>query len=143
MTVEKLLRDKKNSYLTIEPDYLTKSAVDKFSTSKAGALIVSENGISVEGIITEHDIIRGLESRGAVVLESPVKNLMTSEVITCQVTDPVSLVMALMVKHRIKHLPVVDGNIICGLVSMQDIVALRIEEIQHEADIVRQHAAVG
>lgn len=85
--------------------------------------------------------MRGLQKFGPGVLEHSVRDLMTADVITCTSRDPVSGVMALMDDRRIRHVPVVENGELIGIVSIRDIIKLRLDEVQSDADAMRQYIA--
>jgi CBS domain-containing protein len=92
----------------------------------------------VIGIITERDIVHGLAARGAALLEMPVSLLMTREPITCTPDDDVTTVMARMTRFRVRHLPVVVDGRLAGIVSIGDVVKSRLDELQTEANVLRE-----
>ena len=93
-----------------------------------GALVISEDGVAVEGIISERDILRGLAEHGAGVLAMTVTDVMTKEVVTCDPGDNVRELMKVMTARRFRHLPVVEYGALCGIISMGDLVKSRLEE---------------
>ena len=139
MTVEKLLRNKTKNYFVVRPDCRVIDVVEILVSNDVGAVIVSENGISIDGILSERDVVQAMKSIGRKVFDALVEDLMTKDVVTCQADYSVSHVMALMINHRIRHVPVVDGDIVCGLVSIRDIIELRLREVQKEADEMRHY----
>jgi CBS domain-containing protein len=102
---------------------------------------VSEDGTGVDGILSERDIVRSLAEHGTALLSLPVEDLMTRRVITCGPEDTVEELMSLMTERRIRHLPVLDGGRLCGLVSIGDIVKNRLEEVEYEATSLRSFIA--
>ena len=141
MTVEKLLRNKTKNYFVVAPGRRVIDVIDILVANDVGAVIVSDNGISIDGILSERDVIQAMKSMGRKVFDARVADLMTKNVVTCQADYSVSRVMALMINHRIRHVPVVDGDIICGLVSIRDIIELRLREVQKEAEDMRHYIA--
>ena len=118
--------------ITIEPDATVRDLLRLLAEHNVGALIVSSDGTSVEGIVSERDIVRRLnEDEG--VLSAPVSQIMTSDVATCEITDEVNKLMALMTERRIRHLPVVDERgQLAGIVSIGDVVKARLSELEQE-----------
>jgi len=106
-------------------------------------LVVSANGLTIDGIISERDIVRGLLQHGPSVLDHMVRELMTKDVITCTADDPVAGVMAIMDQHNIRHVPVTDENVLAGIVSIRDINKLRLDEVQAEANAMREYISSG
>jgi len=89
-------------------------------------------------LISERDIVRGLTERGPKLLALPVSQAMTSSVITCTPDDSITTVMGRMTRHRIRHIPVVDGGRLCGIVSIGDVVKHRLDELEMEGNILRE-----
>jgi len=141
MNVEAILRAKGSNVATIRPDATVGAAVRELKTRGIGALLVSEDGRRVAGILSERDIVHALAEQGAALLTMPVDRLMTRKVITCVPEDTVSELMARMTQHRFRHLPVVKDGILIGIVSIGDLVKNRIEEVEFEADSLRSFIA--
>ena len=137
MNVETILRNKGNSVATIRPDATIEAAVDELRTHGIGALVVSEDGETVEGILSERDIVHALAVQGAALLAEPVASVMTRRVVTCEPQEDVAEVMAEMTNRRIRHLPVVRDGRLCGIVSIGDVVKNRLDEIEYEASSLR------
>jgi CBS domain-containing protein len=141
MNVEAILRSKGRSVATIRPDATVAAAVRELKTRGIGALLVSEDGKQVAGILSERDIVHALAEQGAGLLATTVDRLMTRKVITCLPEDTVSDLMGRMTQHRFRHLPVVKDGALLGIVSIGDLVKNRIEEVEFEADSLRSFIA--
>lgn len=141
MNVEAILRSKGRSVATIGPDATIAAAVRELKTRGIGALLVSEDGKSVAGILSERDIVHALAEHGAGLLAMTVDRLMTPKVITCLPEDTVSDLMGRMTQHRFRHLPVVKDGVLLGIVSIGDLVKNRIEEVEFEANSLRSFIA--
>jgi CBS domain-containing protein len=141
MNVEAILRAKGRSVATIRPDATVAAAVRELKTRGIGALLVSEDGKQVVGILSERDIVHALAEQGAGLLTTTVDRLMTRKVITCLPEDTVSDLMGRMTQHRFRHLPVVKDGVLLGIVSIGDLVKNRIEEVEFEADSLRSFIA--
>lgn len=139
MTVERILRQKGSRAPTVEPDARIAEAVSALESEDVGALVVSADGRRIDGIISERDVVRGLQRFGAKVLDYSVHEIMTADVVTCTAEDRVAGVMALMDDRTIRHVPIVDNGQLAGIVSMRDIVKLRLDEVQGEADAMRAY----
>ncbi len=113
--------------------------IEALEKEEVGALVVSADGKKIEGIISERDVIRGLLRFGLETLDKSVRDLMTADVITCTADDRIAGVMALMASKHIRHLPVTDNGVLTGIISIRDIVQLRLEEVQSEADAMRDY----
>jgi len=138
MNVEGILRSKGATVVTIKPDATVGDLVHGLREDRIGAMVVSEDGRSVLGIISERDVVRGLADRGSRVLEAPVAELMTRDVVLCTPRDTVKQVMAAMTRRRVRHLPVVADGVLCGIVSIGDVVKNRLEEIETETNVLRE-----
>ncbi len=141
MNVETILRTKGSGVATIRPDETVGAAVKELISRNIGALVVSENGETVEGIISERDIVHGLVDHGAALLSLKVAEMMTSRVVTCQLSDSVDQLMAEMTNRRIRHFPVVEDGRLRGIVSIGDVVKTRLDEVEYEAQSLRSFIA--
>lgn len=139
MTVRKIIVRKHQKTPWVSPTAPVSELLAKLENEEVGALVVSYDGRIIEGIISEHDIVRGLQSEGAAVLTLPVSALMTTDVVTCELTDPIAGIMSLMDYRSIRHVPVVENGNLAGIVSIQDIVRDRLEEVQLQADSMRSY----
>jgi CBS domain-containing protein len=138
MNVEGILRSKGAAVVTIKPDATVRDLVDGLREERIGAMVVSEDGRSVLGIISERDVVRGLAERGPRVLDAAVADLMTRNVVSCTPKDTVKQVMAEMTRRRIRHLPVVTDGVLTGIVSIGDVVKNRLEEMETETNVLRE-----
>jgi CBS domain-containing protein len=141
MNLETILRNKGHSVATIRPDETVGSAVDQLISRNIGALVVSEDGNSVDGIISERDIVHGLADRGTGLLSLKIAEIMTRKVVTCDPSDSVEQLMAEMTNRRIRHFPVVRDGRLCGIVSIGDVVKSRLDEVEYEARSLRSFIA--
>jgi len=119
--------------VTISPNATVRDLVALLAQHNVGALVVSNDGTSVLGIVSERDIVRRIHSDEA-VLASPVSSIMTSEVFTASPTDQIHDLMKLMTQHRIRHVPVVVDGTLHGIVSIGDVVKHRMSELEFERD---------
>ena len=129
-----MLRRKPTGVVTIHPDSTVRDLLGQLAEHKVGALVVSAGDGSIDGIVSERDIVRRLHGQGASVLDSPVSAIMTSEVRTCAPGDTVESLMVLMTENRFRHVPVVEDGRLVGIVSIGDVVKNRIGELQDERD---------
>lgn len=143
MTVQRILDFKGTDVPTITPDSTIVDAIARLEAEDLGALVVSSNGHTVDGIISERDVVRGLRQFGVDAMTRKVADLMTSNVLTCNRTDRVAGVMAMMDLNRIRHVPVIDDGQLTGMVSIRDIIKLRLDEVQAEADAMRSYIGHG
>jgi len=143
MNVETILRNKGSWVATIRPDATVAEAVETLNRERIGALVVSEDGDSVGGMVSERDIVTALGNRGADLLSRPVDEIMTRNVIVCDPADTVQELMAEMTNRRFRHLPVIKNGRLCGIVSIGDLVKNRLDEIEFEANSLRSFIAGG
>ncbi|MEM9131327.1 MAG: CBS domain-containing protein [Actinomycetota bacterium] len=132
MRVAEILERKGTLTVTVQRTDSVNRAVDVLREYGFGALVVSSDGKSIDGIVSERDIVRALGLRED-LLDMDVAEIMTSRVFTCQPDDPLDELMAMMTERRIRHLPVeVDGRLV-GLVSIGDVVKYRLAQLEDEA----------
>jgi CBS domain-containing protein len=138
MTIASVLRDKGSAVETIAADASVFDAVRRLGEKRIGALPVVESG-RIAGIMSERDVIYCLRDHGPDVLEWPVSRVMSSPAITADSATEVLAALALMTQKRIRHLPVVEGGQIRGIVSIGDLVKHRMERIEAEAEAMRSY----
>jgi len=119
--------------VTITPDATVRELVALLAEHNVGALVVSEDGESVDGIVSERDVVRKLHSDPG-VLERSVSSIMTTDVRTCAGEDKITDLMQTMTEHRIRHVPVVADGKLTGIISIGDVVKNRIGELEFERD---------
>jgi CBS domain-containing protein len=115
-------------------------AVRKLAEHNIGALLVTDRWGRHVGIFSERDLVHGLVQFGETVPDLPVGEVMTQDVVTCQLTDRVRKAMELMTTHRVRHLPVMDNGVIVGIVSIGDLVRALIDEKELEVEVLRDIA---
>ena len=144
MTVAAILRAKGTHVETTTPETTLFTATWNLKIKGIGALVVvGGDGNHILGIISERDIIRALIEQGEQLLALPVSKVMTSPVLTCVREDRVTAVMARMTRHRVRHLPVVEGGKLAGLISIGDVVKYRLDELELEANVLRETLMVS
>jgi len=141
MNVETILRNKGNWVATIRPDATIADAVNMLHRERIGAIVVSEDGYSVDGILSERDVVNALADSGGALLARKVDDIMTRNVVTCEPSDTVGGLMAEMTSRRIRHFPVVADGRLCGIVSIGDLVKNRLDEVEFEAQSLRSFIA--
>lgn len=119
--------------VTIRPDATVRELIGLLAEHNVGALIVSNDGTSVDGIVSERDVVRRLHADEA-VLEAPVSSIMTTQVRSCEGSAAVTELMQLMTEHRIRHVPVLTDGALTGIISIGDVVKSRIGELEFERD---------
>jgi len=138
MTIASVLSDKGSAVETIAAESTVYDAVRRLGEKRIGALPVLHGG-RIAGMVSERDVIYCLRDHGPDVLEWPVSKVMSSPAITADSETDVLAALALMTQRRIRHLPVVDGSEIRGIVSIGDLVKHRMERIEAEADAMRAY----
>ncbi len=138
MKVESILEAKGRDILTIPSDTKVAEAARMLKEHRIGALVVSDDWSTAAGILSERDIVHAMVDHGAAVQDLPVSDLMTREVITCAPDDAIVDLMTQMTERRIRHLPVVEDGVLCGMVSIGDVVKNRIAEVETEASAMRE-----
>lgn len=140
MNVEAILKTKGAKVVTITQETIVGEAAKILKRARIGALVVSDDGVNVVGILSERDIVSAMgdPTKRAGLLEKPVSCLMTRDVMTCVPEDTVQKCMALMTERRIRHLPVVLEGQMIGLISIGDVVKNRLEELESETGFLRE-----
>ena len=141
MQVETILQSKGHAVFTVEAGAPLSEAVHVLNTKKIGAVVVVDAKGKVVGILSERDIVRRLDKDPVALLASPVRSAMTSKVITCTSASTVSDLMETMTLNRIRHIPIVEGGKLAGIVSIGDVVKRKIEETEQEALALKQYIA--
>ncbi len=141
MIVNTILKTKGTRVVTARPDASVSNLAEQLRTEGIGALVVSEDETSIVGIVSERDIVRGLADHGAKILDRKVSDIMHREVVTSTGDEDIEAVMGKMTRHRIRHLPVVDGGKLCGIISIGDVVKYRLEELEAETTAMRHYIA--
>jgi len=139
MYVHSILKDKGASVKSVGPADPVQSVAKRLADEKVGAMVILSNSGTLEGIVSERDIVRGLSVHGCDLLGMPVSDIMTRAVITCSPADSLYGVAKVMTNRRIRHLPVSESGKLVGLVSIGDVLSRRLEEVQLEADVLRDY----
>jgi CBS domain-containing protein len=127
--------------VTSHPDATVERAIAVLRLRGIGALVVSDDGENVIGILSERDIVEAMARHGGELLAVSVSEVMTCPVVTCEPADSVAELMAEMTNRRIRHFPVVDDGRLVGIVSIGDLVKSRLDEIEYEAHSMRSFIA--
>jgi CBS domain-containing protein len=134
MRIHEILHSKGFDVITIPPEALVTDMLRLLKDNNLGAVVVSDDGRRIRGIVTERDVVRKLVD-GPDFLDSPVLSIMSSDVLTCKPDDSVQSLMTTMTNRRIRHLPVVDEDgELAGIVSIGDVVKSHITQIEFERD---------
>ena len=141
MLVSQIIREKGDLVFTISPEETVEVAAALLDQRKVGAMVVVAKAGGVVGMISERDVVRVVAQHGASGLEGPVSSCMTQEVIFALPTESVDDLMARMTDRRVRHLPVLDGRRLVGIVSIGDLVKRKIAETEAEAETLKAYIA--
>jgi CBS domain-containing protein len=139
MNVAAILRQKGRAVTTANPSATLLEVANKLAAKRIGAIVIVGARGDVAGIISERDIIRELATSGEDCLARPVADTMTRQVVTCQETDTLDELMAMMTARRFRHLPVVTDGALVGIVSIGDVVKHHVAEVEMEATAMRDY----
>jgi len=139
MTVNDILLHKGSDVITIEPTATVAAAVRMLAQHRIGALLVTGADYRIVGIISERDIVRVLDQRGPAVLNAPVAEVMTRKVVTCDRRETIVDIMERMTTGKFRHVPVVEHGRLAGLVSIGDVVKVRLSQLEHEQNALREY----
>jgi CBS domain-containing protein len=142
MRIRQVLTVKGDDVHTVAPDSSVRELVELLAQYNIGAVVVSDDSRSVLGIVSERDVVRRLTSIDN-LLDTPVSELMTTKVHTCQPEDDVNKLMAVMTEHRVRHIPVVVDDRLHGIVSIGDMVKARMSELEFERDQLETYVSTS
>lgn len=143
MRVSDVLASKgSDAVYTITPESTVQDLLDALAEHNVGALVVSPDGQSMAGIVSERDVVRKLRAAPS-PRDMTVADIMTSDVQRCSPDDSFGGLMALMTEHRVRHIPVLDEGVLVGVVSIGDAVKYRMEQLEFERDQLNNYVAGG
>jgi CBS domain-containing protein len=143
MLIQRILSAKGGEVLTVPAATKVADAVAQLAEHRIGALVVSDDGETVAGILSERDVVRALATQRSKVLGRSVADLMTVEVFTCGPDATAEELMALMTERRIRHIPIVADGKLAGIVSIGDVVKHRLGELENETQVLHEYIATG
>ena len=141
MNISSILANKGNNVITADPDSPLGSISKTLADNRIGAIVVLDGGEKVCGIVSERDIVRQIASGGASALDQPVSTCMTRKVISCDGQSTIDEVMGIMTRHKFRHIPVIEGGKLVGIISIGDVVKHKIEQAEREAAELKQYIA--
>ena len=141
MTVKAILDEKGRDVVTVSPEISVTDAGKQLSKHKIGAIVVVDPSDKICGILSERDIVRAIAESGPSVLDNAVSTVMTSQVKVCEEDFTVNQLMEMMTEGRFRHLPVETDGKIGGIISIGDVVRMRIEQVEREAEEIKAYIA--
>src|ERR1700722_1098925 len=139
MRISDVLRVKGTQVITVTPDTKVRQLLAVLAEHRIGAVVVSHDGTTVDGIASERDIVQALARRGAAVMSEPVTAICTAEVHTVTAQTPIEEVMRMMTERRVRHVPVVVDGSLQGIVSIGDVVKIRFGELETERTALTEY----
>lgn len=139
MTVNMILTHKGRDIITLRAETTVGEAVTCLAENRIGAVVVVDDTKAVAGIISERDVVRLLAERGTAALDVKVGEVMTRAVVTCAPDESITTIMERMTRGRFRHVPVLAGGVLVGIVSIGDVVKYRVEEMEREHDALRSY----
>ncbi len=143
MLVMQIFKMKSDRIITVPPDITIAEATDVLKRENIGAVMVTDDDGELCGILSERDIVRAMSESGPKLFGLKVDALMTSEVVTCSPNDPVHEIMKKLTTGRFRHVPVLDGGKLVGIISIGDVVKSRLDELEAETSQLRAYIASG
>jgi CBS domain-containing protein len=140
--ISDVLKNKGSGVLTVAPDMTVSDLLAVLATRNIGAMVVVDPDGPV-GIVSERDVVRKLHEFGVDLLVRPVSEIMTAQMITCTPADSVDSLSALMTTNRVRHVPVIEGGRLAGIVSIGDVVKTRMEELEVQQEHLEAYIAQG
>lgn len=142
MVIASILKSKGGEIVSVPPDLAVHRVVARLHEHRIGAVLVVDGDRPV-GIVSERDIVKCLHEKGVTVLDATAEAIMTSPVVVASPGDSIADAMATMTERRIRHLPVVEGGRLVGIVSIGDLVKRRIEDAEHEAGLLKEYISAA
>lgn len=139
MQVQKIIHTKGGGVVTTMPQATIAEAASLLKEHRIGAIVVTDVTGAVVGILSERDIVRAMPQHGASLLAMPVSSLMTAKVMTCTMNSHVEDIMRDMTAGRFRHIPVVEGGRLVGIVSIGDMVKFRLEQLESETEQLQSY----
>ena len=143
MKVSDIIKTKGSVVKTVEPETSARELSVRLHAEQIGAMVVSRDGHSVDGIVTEREVAYGLAAYGSELPTLPVSRLMAKAVIVCSPDDTITHVMKVMTQRRVRHVLVKESDRLVGIVSIGDILKHRVDELELEANVMRDYAVAA
>ncbi len=139
MTAAMILKDKGSAVYTAQAGQSLTDAAQILRDHGIGAVVIVDHHIKPIGVLSERDIVRALADLGAGVLDAPIRDFMSSDVISCTPDTPIDRLMETMTNRRVRHIPVVEGGVLQGIVSIGDVVRVKIATAEAEAEALKDY----
>jgi len=143
MQVVQIIKSKGDRVVTARPDATVAEVAAVLKRERIGAIVITAEDGSIAGIVSERDIVHALPDHGPGALDKPVADLMSRNVVTSSPDQTVDEIRRQMTERRIRHIPVLDGGKLAGIISIGDVVKNRLEELEAESNQLRQYIASG
>ncbi len=140
MKVADILSAKGSHVMSVRPTETIVLLAHRLRAEQVGAMVVSENGRTIDGIISERDVTRGVAEHAGNIANLNVSDLMTRGVISCSPGDMIADIARIMTRRRVRHLPVQNNSELTGIISIGDVVKYRLDEMELEANVLRDYA---
>jgi CBS domain-containing protein len=140
MLIADVLKDKGHEVVRVRAEDRVALAVRRLAEHRIGALVVENQWMKPVGIFSERDFLNAAARNGAAALDFEVRQLMSSRIVSCRTGDHLDAALAVMTRARIRHLPVMDGDVLKGIVSIGDLVKHRLDEKELEATVLLELA---
>lgn len=140
MTVQRILDGKGRNVATARPNTSIRDIVAMLAEKRIGAVVITEVGDRISGIVSERDVVRALAGKGHLAMDDDASAIMTRNVVTCRAEDRVAEIMRVMTDGKFRHVPVVDAaSRLIGIISIGDVVKHRLNELETEANAMRDY----
>jgi CBS domain-containing protein len=143
MKISAILKGKGSDVVTASPDSTVQDVADLLAEKNIGAVLIADGGNRLKGILSERDIVRGVSRHGASLLTLPASDIMTKDVFSCSPDEEMNHLRREMTARRIRHIPIVQNDQLVGIVSIGDVVKNRVDELENEAQQMRDYIATG
>lgn len=141
MIISSILANKGNNVITADPDSPVGAIAKTLADNRIGAIVITDTAGKVCGIVSERDIVRQVASSGASALDQAISQCMTKKVISCDSQSTIDEVMGIMTRNKFRHIPVIEGGKLSGIISIGDVVKHKIEQAEREAAELKQYIA--
>ena len=138
MDVGELLEAKGSAVFAVDSSQPISEVVNILAIAWIGAVAVADDGKNIDGILSERDVLKALDANGAEALKMKAGDLMTSDVVTCDASTPISDVVGMMIDYGVRHMPVVGDDGLEGMISMRDIVETHVQDLEREVELLRK-----